>query len=445
MRRIVSCNIPIQLQDNIDNFSYSGGRDGLLCAWNVDAASTSKPHTQFNRQIHAHTHWINDITLADNKRAVVSASSDITIKLWRPFSEDVNNAKDIGRHNDYVKCLASPSEDSDWVASGGLDQTVRIWDLNGGGEKLSIDTREEGKTDKGSVYALSARPSIIANGGPDSIIKLWDPKTGKSITKFVGHTDNIRCILISEAGDILVTGSSDQTIKVWSITAGRCISTLNMHNESVWSLYSNHPHLSVFYSADRSGMIVKTDVRESENLDEGLSIAVANEHGGVTKLVAGAGSIWSSTTSSSINRWKDVDMESPLEIAESPAQHFVSNLVSRSKSGKTERNAGRSEIPLNCVLKISNSLSQSFREYEEMIGTGSLRRMSEAPLAPDAEDEIVPYHSLPLETIEGQNGLIKHEMLNDRKRVLTLDTAGEVVLWDLIRVRQFKILALNDI
>ena len=41
----------------------------------------------------------------------------------------------------------------------------------------------------------------------------------------------------------------------------------------------------------------------------------------------------------------------------------------------------------------------------------------------------------PEETIQGQNGLIKHVMLNDRKRVLTQDTAGEVVLWDLLKVR----------
>jgi WD repeat-containing protein 48 len=46
---------------------------------------------------------------------------------------------------------------------------------------------------------------------------------------------------------------------------------------------------------------------------------------------------------------------------------------------------------------------------------------------------IVPIRGQPAETIEGQNGLIKHVMLNDRKRILTLDTAGEVVLWDLLK------------
>jgi WD repeat-containing protein 48 len=48
--------------------------------------------------------------------------------------------------------------------------------------------------------------------------------------------------------------------------------------------------------------------------------------------------------------------------------------------------------------------------------------------------EVKPIHQLPAETIEGQFGLLKHKLLNDRRRVLTLDTAGEVLMWDLLKV-----------
>jgi WD repeat-containing protein 48 len=51
---------------------------------------------------------------------------------------------------------------------------------------------------------------------------------------------------------------------------------------------------------------------------------------------------------------------------------------------------------------------------------------------------VIPIRGQPAETIEGQNGLIKHHMLNDRKRILTLDTAGEVVLWDLLKCAPIK-------
>ena len=33
------------------------------------------------------------------------------------------------------------------------------------------------------------------------IIRVWDPRSGQRITKFAGHTDNIRALLISESGD----------------------------------------------------------------------------------------------------------------------------------------------------------------------------------------------------------------------------------------------------
>ena len=412
----------------------------MLCAWDVPRFSANehdkRPRSTFSRQIQAHTHWVNDILLVDSNRALVSASSDITVKVWRPFSHDGNSATTIGKHSDYVKCLASPGQHSDWVASGGLDHKIMLWDINGAGERLTIKSGEDDGKAKGSIYALNVCGSVLACGGPDSTLRLWDPNSGKRITKFVGHTDNIRSIMINKSGDTIVTASSDQTIKVWSMAAGRCISTLTMHNDSVWSLYSDHPQLSVFYSGDRSGMIAKTDVRGSSNMDEGISLAIAHEHGGVAKLVASGDSVWSATASSSINRWKDVDTNAPLAYPESPGQTRLSSLVSRlrlAEQASSNEDDSSKTIPLSCILKISNTIPTSFREFEGSITDSSIRRASEAPANVEVED-MVPYHSLPDETIEGQNGLIKHVMLNDRKRVLTLDTAGEVVLWDLLRV-----------
>ena len=374
----------------------------------------------------------------------MSASSDITVKIWRPHAEDGLSATTIGKHSDYVKCLASPESHSDWVASGGLDHKIRVWDLNGGGERLQIDAGKEEGSPKGSVYALSVRGSIMASGGPDSILRLWDPKSGKRITKFVGHTDNVRDVLINHGGDTIMSASSDQTIKIWSMAAGRCMHTLTMHNDSVWSLYSDHPQLSVFYSSDRSGVIAKTDVRGSPSMDEGLSLAIAQEHEGVTKVVVAGDYLWSATTNSSINRWQDVDTEAELQEPESPLQERISSFVSRPNipsylsDGNLKRNDeedSRRRIPLSCILKISNTVPSKTRDLDGAItnSAASTRRRSEVPTDSDL-GVMAPFHILPEETIEGQNGLTKHITLNDRKRVLTHDTAGEVVLWDLLKV-----------
>ena len=431
----------------------------MICAWDLhldftasgserdpfadsNAADHKPPPTQFRQQVQAHTHWINDIVLAQDNSALVSASSDITVKVWRPSAADPVPPQTIGLHTDYVKRVASPGGSENWVASGGLDRKISLWDLNGAGKKLEIPVGEDENTAKGSVYALAVTPNLVTSGGPESIVRVWDSRSGKRITKFVGHTDNVRDILVAQDGDTILSASSDQTVKVWSMTAGRCMYTLTMHNDSVWSLFSDCPQLSVFYSSDRSGMVAKSDVRNCAEMDEGLSVAVCQEHEGVSKLVAAGNYIWTATSSSSINRWNDVETSADVDLPESYKWHrsSISTLRSRhpSVSGiSPPTNGVTPKIPFKALLRMSNTapFPQVFASKDaDALTLASTRKPSEMMVSSD-HGIIVPCRSLPDFSVEGQNGLIKHYLLNDRRRVLTLDTAGEVMLWDLLQVR----------
>jgi WD repeat-containing protein 48 len=363
----------------------------------------------------------------------------LTVKVWRPLSDGIEAPQTIGQHADYVKCLATPHPQADWVASGGLDRRICLWDLNGAGNQLEIEVGDEEKNEKGSVYALSVSRSILASGGPESIVRLWDPRSGKRITKFVGHTDNIRDILINETGDTIMTASSDQTVKVWSVTAGRCMHTLTMHNDSVWSLYSDDPDLGIFYSGDRSGLVVKTDVRGTlGEMDDGLSLAIAQENDGVNKVIACGDYIWTATSSSSINRWANVDTGDDIQLPEAYRHHGATSTASWPKqpSPPIANGHSKTEISAQSVLRISNTANfpaPVARDADDTFSGWSFRKGPEIIVDPDI-GVIVPIHALPEETIEGQHGLVKHKLLNDRRRVLTLDTAGDVLLWDLLLV-----------
>ncbi|KAL6703263.1 hypothetical protein ACN47E_010051 [Coniothyrium glycines] len=449
--------------DPANSILYSGGRDGVVCAWDLHldlsrhnderdpfadshAVDTKPPPpTHFRSQVQAHTHWINDIVLAQNNNALVSASSDITVKVWRPAAADPLPPQTIGLHTDYVKRVASPGGNENWVASGGLDRKISLWDLNGAGKKLEIAVGEDENTAKGSVYALAVTPHMIASGGPESIVRVWDSRSGKRITKFVGHTDNVRDILLAHDGDTILTGSSDQTVKVWSMTAGRCMYTLTMHSDSVWSLYSDAPDLSVFYSSDRSGIVAKSDVRDCAEWDEGLSVAVLQEHEGVNKIVAAGEYIWTATSSSSINRWNDVETSAEIDLPDTHKWHRSSVSSTRTRmpsppGSSPPVHGAATKIPLKAVLRMSNAapFPQAIAAKEVDASTlASTRKPSEVLVASD-HGLVAPIRSLPDFSIEGQNGLIKHHLLNDRRRVLTLDTAGEVMLWDLLQCVPIK-------
>lgn len=449
--------------DANNSILYSGGRDGVICAWDLnldlsttrspvaeDAKRPPSPATTLRNQAQAHTHWINDIALAQSNQALVSASSDLTVKVWRPAAQDALPPQTIGLHTDYVKVLAVPESNADWLASGGLDRKVCLWDLTGAGQKLSIDVGEdEGvaglNRDKGSVYALGVTPSILASGGPQSTVRVWDPKSGKRITKFVGHTDNIRDILISEDGGTILTASSDRTVKVWSVTAGRCLHTLTMHDASVWSLWSTDPDLAVFYSSDRSGLVAKTDTRSCLDLDEGLGVAICQENEGIHKLVGAGEYLWTATSRPSINRWTDVDTNNAeAETPEGWKQHrsSVGTVRTRMTSTTSYTQPNRKQIPFKHVLRLSNAAffysapSPIITDSDTATERGG-RRQTVQVTEPETQ-KIQPVRNQPDYSIEGQNGLIKHILLNDRKRVLTVDTAGEVILWDLLKCCPIK-------
>ncbi|KAI6248727.1 hypothetical protein HI914_02707 [Erysiphe necator] len=441
--------------DSERSILYSGGRDGLICAWNLnlDLLNTEKhddsakstdislPSTEFRNQVEAHTHWVNDIILAFNNTVLVSASSDLTIKAWRPLSDTKELPQTIGQHSDYAKCLAAPGPQSNWVASGGLDRKICIWDLNGSGKKLEIETKDEERVEKGSIYALAANQDIIASGGPDSIVRLWDPRSGSRVTKFVGHTDNIRDILINGSGDTIMTASSDQTIKVWNVTACRCMYTLTMHNESVWSLHSDDSELKTVYSSDRSGLVLKTEFRGLiGEIDDGITLAIAQENDGVNKVIACEDYIWTATSSSCINRWANVDTASikslgtpGMESINPNSEFFKPEMSDLSRLGTPNTSGFLITPPDDNGISIDLSWGGA-RKGSVTLGTSQVL--------------IVPVHALPQETIKGHHGLVKHKLLNDRRRVLSLDTSGEVLLWDLLNcvpIKSFGKRNLDDI
>jgi WD repeat-containing protein 48 len=177
-------------------------------------------------------------------------------------------------------------------------------------------------------------------------------------------------------------------------------------------------------------------------MDDGLSLAVIQEHSSVFKVVAAGGHIWTGTEHSSIHRWADFDTSDKTQFSDAFKRERATSAASKrpresSISSAAEPSPKPQTAPSQSILRISNTASFPMRPAvgvdSNVNGESITRKMSEIVIEqPDFEPK--PIHSVPIETIEGQFGLLKHKLLNDRRRVLTLDTAGEVMMWDLIKV-----------
>ena len=384
----------------------------------------------------------------------------MTVKLWRPHSSDQAIPTTLGNHVDYVKCLASPGDTSTWVASGGLDRKIILWDLNGKGEIQKIEVTDDSEGPKGSVYALGTGGGILASGGPEKVVRIWDPNSGKRITKFVGHADNVRSILLSDDGRTMLTASSDTTIKLWSLATRRCLHTFTMHSDSVWTLHSLHPKLEVFHAGDRGGLVTKTDIRGVGDIDEAECVAVYKEHHGVTKIVGVGNRMWSATSSSSINRWLDTPDWDPLPPP-STIHHRTTSTTSRHRPSTAQGRPSVSTppgiappIPPQAFLRLTSihdallqvgPISHKDQDVASVFSALPPSPQNYHPILPEEPHHIVPVREEPDATIAGQHGLIKHILLNDRRRVLTLDTSHTVALWDLIECKPLQSYGSKDI
>jgi WD40 repeat protein len=71
------------------------------------------------------------------------------------------------------------------------------------------------------VTALAFHPSgtVLASGGKDRSVKLWNPDNGQLLIDLDGHTSWVEGLAFLEKGTRLASASADQTVRIWDLTA----------------------------------------------------------------------------------------------------------------------------------------------------------------------------------------------------------------------------------
>ena len=64
--------------------------------------------------------------------------------------------------------------------------------------------------------------------------RLWDAKTGQSITPPLRHDGALRALAISRDGRTILTGSYDRTAQLWDKVTGKPIGPAFRHENQVW-------------------------------------------------------------------------------------------------------------------------------------------------------------------------------------------------------------------
>ena len=58
---------------------------------------------------------------------------------------------------------------------------------------------------------------MLASGGPDSTVRLWDVAARTCIATLTGHAKAVTSVAFSPDGSTLASGSHDKTVRLWRL------------------------------------------------------------------------------------------------------------------------------------------------------------------------------------------------------------------------------------
>ena len=64
---------------------------------------------------------------------------------------------------------------------------------------------------------VSADGSMVASGGADGTVKVWDTAEGNLLTTFTGHVGPVRAVAFGPDGGVVYSGGEDGTLRRWPV------------------------------------------------------------------------------------------------------------------------------------------------------------------------------------------------------------------------------------
>lgn len=222
----------------------SGGEDNKVKLWDVNSGKLIK-------QLEGHDGWTNTVAFSADDKLIASGSENSKkLIIWRVSNGEI--FKIIDYPGGILSLGFSPNGNS--LAIAGQPNTGysnEIWLMDTSSWNCAFKLRGH----KGWVGTVSFnhKGNLLATGGEDKTIRLWDSETGKLKWALTGHKASIRGLAFPiENSQTLFSGGEDQSVRLWDIILGKCNRIIQGYTNPVWSItFSTKGSLLVSGGEDR--------------------------------------------------------------------------------------------------------------------------------------------------------------------------------------------------
>ncbi|CAH8452572.1 unnamed protein product, partial [Heterobilharzia americana] len=204
----------------------------------------------FETILQAHESQIRCMKWSHNEEWLLTADHSGYVKYWQA---NMNNVEMYQAHKEPIRGVSFCPFDNKFVTCSD-DSTVRIWDFHRCTEERVL--RGHGS----DVRSVAWHPvlSLIISGSKDAQqpIKLWDPKTGESVSTLYVHKNTCTDVSWNDNGNWFLTASRDHLIKLFDLRNLKTeLQTFRGHKRDVMRVAWHPFHECLFASGSADGAI----------------------------------------------------------------------------------------------------------------------------------------------------------------------------------------------
>lgn len=118
-------------------------------------------------------------------------------------------------HVSSVRSVACAGRDSKWLVTGGVDETIKVWDLRRRKEVGALTGHE------GTITSLSfPSRTFLLSTSEDGTMNLYRTRDWALLRTLRGHTGRINAASAHPSGRVALSVGADRTIRLWDLMRG---------------------------------------------------------------------------------------------------------------------------------------------------------------------------------------------------------------------------------